>query len=448
MSTASLLPPPKSRFFDAAGIPLVGGKVYTYIAGTTTLKNSYTDSTEGVVNANPVILDANGEANIWIDGLYKIKLTDAAGTQQWVVDNVQSPAVISAAMMPVVQAATIPAAQNALMLGPYGYRNLLVNGDMLIYQRGNTFIGLTALTQTLDGWFFWPFGTGTATITRQTNGGVASDGYFYANLLRLQRPAANTQTSQLAIGQIIRSFDCPRLIGQNCYFSFVARKGANYSGGNITVRVSQGTGIDQGSASFIAGTWTAQTFVLNTTQAITTNLVRYSFPLSIFTNTNEIAVDISYLPSGTAGASDYIEIGGVQLEPLSLSNYEFMPYNVQLQRCMQFFQTTFQTGITPAQNVGGNTGEYIFPVTVAGANTNISPTIIYPVRLRTTNPTITFYSPSAASSQAYDASLGDVCTNTSAVRSSDSNLAIRTTANVGSVIGNALTVHITADSSL
>ncbi len=89
--TASLVPPPKTRFFNAAGTaPLVGGKVYTYAAGTTTPKTTFTDYNAGTPNANPVILDANGEANIWYNGNYKIVLKDANDVQQWSVDNVAS----------------------------------------------------------------------------------------------------------------------------------------------------------------------------------------------------------------------------------------------------------------------------------------------------------------------------------------------------------------------
>jgi hypothetical protein len=86
---ATLLPLPKARFFSIDGTPLVGGKVLTYAAGTTTPLASYTDSTGAVANTNPVILDAAGEANIWLgDALYKIVLQDSAGATQWTVDNV------------------------------------------------------------------------------------------------------------------------------------------------------------------------------------------------------------------------------------------------------------------------------------------------------------------------------------------------------------------------
>lgn len=73
---ASLLPLPIFHF-EYNGVPLSGGKVYTYSAGTTTPKNTFTTQTEGVTNANPVILDSQGNASIWGTGSYKIKVTDA-----------------------------------------------------------------------------------------------------------------------------------------------------------------------------------------------------------------------------------------------------------------------------------------------------------------------------------------------------------------------------------
>ena len=74
---SSLAHQPRFRIVDADGIALEGGKVYTYAAGTSTPKDSYTDSTLGSANTNPVILDTRGEADIWLSGAYKIIVTDS-----------------------------------------------------------------------------------------------------------------------------------------------------------------------------------------------------------------------------------------------------------------------------------------------------------------------------------------------------------------------------------
>ena len=86
----NLAPIFKTRFFDSNGDPLAGGKLYFYGAGTTTPQATFTDASGGTPNANPVILDANGEADVWLDPTksYKAVLTDSADVNQWTVDNV------------------------------------------------------------------------------------------------------------------------------------------------------------------------------------------------------------------------------------------------------------------------------------------------------------------------------------------------------------------------
>ena len=97
---AVLTPQPKMQFTTAAGVPLSGGKVYTYTAGTTTPQATYTDYTAATPNTNPVILDSRGEANIWLgSALYKFKLTDANDVEIWTVDYISAP---TSAISPVL----------------------------------------------------------------------------------------------------------------------------------------------------------------------------------------------------------------------------------------------------------------------------------------------------------------------------------------------------------
>jgi hypothetical protein len=96
---AVLSPPPKLQFFDANGVPLVGGKLYSYAAGTTTPLATYTSAAETTFNTNPIILDARGEAEVWLGSpLYKLKLTTAADVDIWTVDNITSLSGLEAAI--------------------------------------------------------------------------------------------------------------------------------------------------------------------------------------------------------------------------------------------------------------------------------------------------------------------------------------------------------------
>jgi hypothetical protein len=76
----------KAQFFDQNGNVLAGGMLYTYEVGTTTDKATYTDFALTSANTNPVILDARGECDLWVDGGIKFKLNDADDVNIWTVD--------------------------------------------------------------------------------------------------------------------------------------------------------------------------------------------------------------------------------------------------------------------------------------------------------------------------------------------------------------------------
>lgn len=88
---ANLAPMIRWRAFDADGVPLAGGKVWTYAPGTTTPKASYTDQSGLIPNTNPVILDSSGAANIWLGpGQYKFVVMDKDDVVIETVDKVSS----------------------------------------------------------------------------------------------------------------------------------------------------------------------------------------------------------------------------------------------------------------------------------------------------------------------------------------------------------------------
>lgn len=73
------------------GTPLAGGTVETYDAGTNTPKISYSEYTLTTPNTNPVVLDSNGQADIWISGMYKFIVKDANGVVVGTRDNMYGP---------------------------------------------------------------------------------------------------------------------------------------------------------------------------------------------------------------------------------------------------------------------------------------------------------------------------------------------------------------------
>jgi hypothetical protein len=88
MPSVFYLGDPMFRALDSAGAPLAGGQLYTFEPGTSTPKASYTDSTGLVTNANPVVLDSVGRAEVWLDAKYKLRLDDSLDVVQWTMDQV------------------------------------------------------------------------------------------------------------------------------------------------------------------------------------------------------------------------------------------------------------------------------------------------------------------------------------------------------------------------
>jgi hypothetical protein len=84
---------PLFTVYDTDGTPLIGGRLHTYAANTSTPKATYADPYLLTPNANPVILDAMGQAVIWLDGFYKLRLENREGVQLWEIDSYEYPSV-------------------------------------------------------------------------------------------------------------------------------------------------------------------------------------------------------------------------------------------------------------------------------------------------------------------------------------------------------------------
>ena len=79
------------QFFTSTGVPLAGGFLYTYQAGSSTPLASYTDTAGLFANTNPIVMNADGRlpSEIWLTAgfNYKFVLTDANNVQIASYDN-------------------------------------------------------------------------------------------------------------------------------------------------------------------------------------------------------------------------------------------------------------------------------------------------------------------------------------------------------------------------
>lgn len=213
---ANLIPNLRQGFVDENGEPLAGGKIYTYAAGTSTPLATYTDHTGDTENTNPIILDANGDADIWIgQDAYKFVITNAEDVELKTIDGVVSvdngsitTAKLADGSVTTIKIAdgnvttakladssvTTPKIANLnvttakinnaavttekladesvtaakfnddIYSSVFTERNKIINGDMNISQRDVSFVGVASGDYTLDHWRFIKSGSMAYTI--------------------------------------------------------------------------------------------------------------------------------------------------------------------------------------------------------------------------------------------------------------------------------------------
>jgi len=89
-ATLKLVYRPKFQAFNQNGGALSGGKVYIYDAGTTTPRETFQDPGLTTPNTWPVVLNSQGQADIWPgEGTFKLAVEDALGVQLYTQDNMR-----------------------------------------------------------------------------------------------------------------------------------------------------------------------------------------------------------------------------------------------------------------------------------------------------------------------------------------------------------------------
>jgi hypothetical protein len=265
-------------------------------------------------------------------------------------------------------------------------KNLILNGGFDIWQRGTSVPFGAVSGRGADRWVIVRAGwSGGATMSRQASG---LTGIQYC--ARVQRDSGNTGTGYIAITQTLEVVNCIPYQGRVVTFSFYARAGANYSNNgtnSLTYGLYTGTGAEQNLTDF---GFTGQVASIFGGAALTTSWQRFSYTATLGSSITQIGAAFSCdVPVGTAGANDYFEITGVQVEATSAAT----PFNRlggsiqgELTACQRYFQTSFPFGTAPANNVAPG---MIF---VQIPSNGMSNAVMFPVPMRAT-PSFATYNP-------------------------------------------------------
>lgn len=173
---ALISPAPILQFLSDAGDPLAGGKLYTYIAGTTTPQTTYTDQTGATAHTNPIILNARGEASVWLGtGSYKFLLKTSLDVTIWTIDNIAgSGSNISPTFSGTATFSGDVVVAGATTLGDTANDTVTITGTGVSIPNGLNFDSGTLYIDATNNRV--GVGTATPTDTLDVNGTVVANG--------------------------------------------------------------------------------------------------------------------------------------------------------------------------------------------------------------------------------------------------------------------------------
>jgi hypothetical protein len=303
----------------------------------------------------------------------------------------------------------------------FGFRNLIINGDMNIAQRGTSATGLSNGStgyHTVDRFQFVESGSPTSVWTMSQDTNVPS-GQGFSNSLKMQ---CTTAQSSIGTGDSLYLFH--KIEGQNLQHLKFGTSSAESITLSFWVKSNKtGTYIAElyqtdatRAVSYAytissADTWEKKTitYVGDTSGQIDNDNgtgLQIAFWLATGTDRSSGTLATSWAtvnnPDRAVGqvnlgdsTSNYINITGVQLEVGSgASDFEFLPYDVQLARCQRYYEKSYNI----SQSAGTSTanGQEYFQVAGARSTNYGLYTTHYKVPKRA-SCTVTLYSQSGTS---------------------------------------------------
>jgi hypothetical protein len=236
----------------------------------------------------------------------------------------------------------LTAANTNAYLANKSISNAVINGAFDIWQRG-TSVGINAdlAVYTADRFQVYGNVVPTTTSRQPTNDTTNLPNIRFA--ARVQRNSGSSSTFDVRLLTALETSDSRPFSGKTVTLSFWARAGANWSASNLATLVRSGTGTDQ---SFLNFTGIVDSFK---NEALNTTWRRFSRSVPIPANSTQIGLLFGYTPSGTAGANDWFEITGIQLEEGTVANdFRRNANSIQgeLAACQRYYQRINYTAET------------------------------------------------------------------------------------------------------
>jgi hypothetical protein len=320
-----------------------------YYTGSAWAASGATGDIEGVTVTSP--LTGGGTSGTVTVGILSGTTSNLGAVQ--LSDSVSSTSTTLAATANAVKQAYDLAASAGGSSNVAG-KNAVLNSNFSVWQRGTSVAAANGSgAYTADRWSAY---NASYTISQQATSDTTNLP-FITSCARVQRNLAATATNGVNFVQPLESINSKPFIGKVATLSFYARAGANYSSASsaLLVFLLGGTGTDQNPNN----TYTGQSSIISQTATLTTTWQRFTYTSSaIATTVNELAVQFTSVGVGTAGANDYFEVTGVQLE-IAGSASAYSPnaatFQQELAACQRYY-IRYQGGDTYIPIANGSTG--------------------------------------------------------------------------------------------
>ena len=272
------------------------------------------------------------------------------------------------------------------------FRNSVINGGFNVNQRvassNMTAMSTTAITSSApsaffvaDRWIAYRTGlvaNGQMALMTLSNSDLPFTAAGLTNFARIGRASGDTFLSNVNLVTNLETINSIPMAAKTVTLSFYCRAGANYSGSNSGASsLAMGVLTDQ---NYVANSLGAGASTLNNSFTATTSWQRISYSYSVPATATQVAPLIGYTPSGTAGAADYLDVTGVQLEIASSpTGFELRPYAVELGLCQRYHWQAKAIGSTNLVCLG---------YTFANGTGNARAVLNLPVPMRLLSPNI------------------------------------------------------------
>jgi hypothetical protein len=264
----------------------------------------------------------------------------------------------------------------------FGFKNRIINGGMVIAQRGTSFTNVSLFQYTLDRYkALISYTGGTTNVTQQSD----SPDYASKYSIRYTQATANTSAITTYVNrQSIETANIVDFAGQSVTLSFWYK--SSKTGSHVAVVAPVGT--TGGSTVTTAFTVVSA----NVWQYITITVTSFVSVTAWGSDNAEGAfVDVGFTENGTGQTSvnsgDYFAIARLQLEVgTQATTFDFRDIGRELILCQRYFEKSYDQGTAPATNTP--TGTFNFSGSSEG-NGNV----IVPIQYLTkrTAPTLTGY---------------------------------------------------------